>query len=191
MKFLDVAGLKRKIPNFLSLLRVVLAVFFVLLVGRSDFFTAMLVFMLAAVTDFFDGYWARKWRAVSLAGALLDPFADKVLMISAYGILATTAQVPLYVAATVIVRDLLILAAVCLCALFSVRLEIRPLVSSKMNTTIQMIFVIIVVGCRCLSMTITSVEMLIGAGVVCLSTIVSGADYLRKYYGIGNDILNG
>ncbi|MDR1334689.1 MAG: CDP-alcohol phosphatidyltransferase family protein [Holosporaceae bacterium] len=192
MKFIEIAFQKKQVPNFLSLLRIVLAVFFIPLVNGNNFPEALLVFVLAAISDFFDGYLARKWQASSSVGALLDPLADKVLMISAYGVLAFLAYVPFYVAVIVIARDLIILMAVCLCALLGINLEIRPLMSSKINTAIQMMFVIVVVGCCCLSMTMASTEMLITAGMVCLSTVVSAADYLRKYYGmIRNDILNG
>jgi cardiolipin synthase len=140
--------------------------------------------MIAAISDFFDGYLARKWQVVSPIGTILDPLADKVMMISAYGSLAVAVHVPLYVSATVITRDLLILTVVCFCMLRGIDLEIKPLMSSKINTTIQIIFVITVVGCHCLSMVISHTEMLVGAVIVCLSTFISVADYLRKYYRI-------
>ncbi|MBE0494859.1 MAG: CDP-diacylglycerol--glycerol-3-phosphate 3-phosphatidyltransferase [Campylobacterales bacterium] len=84
------------LPNFLALLRVMMApLLFVFLVERDaalfqgihpswlDFFAA-LIFVLASATDFFDGYIARGWNQMTKFGAILDPLADKMLILAAF-----------------------------------------------------------------------------------------------------------
>lgn len=75
--------LLQKLPNWLTLLRLFLIPVFVLLLHWSIVSYALLVFIIAALTDYIDGYLARKFGAVSDFGKLLDPLADKVLVMAA------------------------------------------------------------------------------------------------------------
>lgn len=70
------------IPTLLTLFRVVLIPFFVgiLPAGRLGAFACALIFLIAAVTDWFDGYLARRWNQSTRFGAFLDPVADKVMV---------------------------------------------------------------------------------------------------------------
>lgn len=88
--------MRRNIPNQLTLLRLVLAgVFFITLnqyrypIGPHGWIiAAFFVFIAAAITDWLDGYLARRWHAESTFGRIMDPFCDKVLVIGAFIYLA-------------------------------------------------------------------------------------------------------
>jgi CDP-diacylglycerol--glycerol-3-phosphate 3-phosphatidyltransferase len=68
--------------NILTLSRILLAaIIFVLLVSPNGYLSALVLFFLAGVTDYFDGYLARKYDAVSQLGEILDPIADKILIL--------------------------------------------------------------------------------------------------------------
>ena len=68
--------------NILTLSRILLAaIIFVLLTSPDGYFFALVLFFLAGVTDYFDGYLARKYNAVSQLGEILDPIADKILIL--------------------------------------------------------------------------------------------------------------
>ena len=68
--------------NTLTLLRILLAaVIFILLLSPDGYLLALLLFFLAGITDYFDGYLARKYNAVSQLGEILDPIADKILIL--------------------------------------------------------------------------------------------------------------
>ena len=68
--------------NILTLSRILLAaIIFVLLISPDGYFLALVLFFLAGVTDYFDGYLARKYNAVSELGEILDPIADKILIL--------------------------------------------------------------------------------------------------------------
>jgi len=91
MDFVNTA-LKRRIPNAITLLRILIAVAFFAVLGGYRFpdqgilygNIAIALFVLAATTDFIDGYLARKWDVVSMFGRLMDPFCDKVLVLGAF-----------------------------------------------------------------------------------------------------------
>ena len=68
--------------NLLTLLRIILgAVIFVLLTRTEMYWYAFILFFLAGITDYFDGYLARKYNLVSQLGEILDPVADKILIV--------------------------------------------------------------------------------------------------------------
>ena len=68
--------------NILTLSRIFLAaLIFILLMSSDGYFLALILFFLAAITDYFDGYFARKYNAVSVLGEILDPIADKILIL--------------------------------------------------------------------------------------------------------------
>lgn len=88
--------LQRKIPNALTIARIIMAAVFVALLSLYRFpethtwalVTAFLLFIAAALTDALDGYLARRWNTVSVFGRIADPFADKILILGAFVLLA-------------------------------------------------------------------------------------------------------
>ncbi len=87
----------KQIPNILTLLRFVLAGFFIYFFGREGFgflILATVCFGLAAATDWLDGYLARKYNVITSFGKIMDPIADKFLMLSAFGLFAAWSFFP-------------------------------------------------------------------------------------------------
>ncbi|MDR2681748.1 MAG: CDP-alcohol phosphatidyltransferase family protein [Holosporaceae bacterium] len=180
---------KRNIPNALSVLRIFLTVLFVPFIFKKNFSVAMGIFATAAVTDFFDGCLARRWNVTSKFGAVIDPLADKFLMTLSYFSLFYLDFIPGYVCVIVFGRDVAILLAVFLCKIAHVELEIVPLKSSKINTVTQLIYVFFVIACNFLFINIPLTwEIQASSIIVSLSTIVSGIDYVLKYYWIKDAI---
>jgi phosphatidylglycerophosphate synthase len=91
MDFMDQA-MKRRIPNAITMMRILIAAAFFAVLGGYRFpeqgilcgNVAIALFVLAATTDFIDGYLARKWNVVSMFGRLMDPFCDKVLILGTF-----------------------------------------------------------------------------------------------------------
>lgn len=71
------------VPNILSTTRLVLAVFVGILIEWQFFLIAAIIFVIAASTDFVDGWWARRFGQVTKLGRVLDPFVDKVIILAA------------------------------------------------------------------------------------------------------------
>jgi len=68
------------IPNTLTLLRILFAIIVFVMIGLARYDLALLVFLLAAITDALDGWWARRFKQITVFGRIMDPFADKLLI---------------------------------------------------------------------------------------------------------------
>src|SRR5512135_3863587 len=101
--------LRLNVPTVLTLSRIVLIPFFVILVYQHPFLGA-LVFSIASITDFLDGYLARRSGQVTKFGIVMDPIADKFLIITALIVLVDMERLPAWMAIVLIVRDFLITA---------------------------------------------------------------------------------
>ena len=179
--------LTAQIPNLLSGFRVVASFYFAHLVLKNQLWWAFFLFSIAALTDFLDGFFARKFNVVSDFGRMLDPLADKFLMVVSYSIFTYVSFIPLWATVIVVARDALILFTVLLCKILNIFLKISPLFSSKINTAVQLIFVIIILLSKCLGIE-SYWLVLFGSIAVCISTIYSGFDYFRNYYWIKDAI---
>jgi len=72
------------VPNTLTLLRILCAVIVFTLMGLHRYDLALLFFLAAALTDFLDGWWARRYNQITVFGRVMDPFADKLLICGAF-----------------------------------------------------------------------------------------------------------
>jgi CDP-diacylglycerol--glycerol-3-phosphate 3-phosphatidyltransferase len=104
--------LAAQIPNLLTLVRVLLAPLVAVLVVTTDDdasrWITLIVFLLAASTDGIDGWFARRFNVVSRLGAFIDPVADKLLILGAFGALVVINALPLGVFLVVVARELLV-----------------------------------------------------------------------------------
>ena len=178
---------KNDIPNALSILRIALSLVFPILIYYELLFYAMLIFTIAALTDFFDGHLARKWKVQSSFGSKIDPLADKILMAASYLSLYFMKWIPFYVTSIVILRDILILSAVILCMINKISVKIDPLFVSKLSTTIQIIYIVIILSCKGFSINVPLIVDICSL-IVCLSTLFSAIEYIKKYYWIKHEI---
>ena len=101
---------KENIPNLLTLGRIVLIAVFILILciwnSVAGHAVAAVVFALASITDYLDGYLARKWQVVTNFGKFADPLADKMLVMTAFIMLVELGMVPAWIAAIIICREL-------------------------------------------------------------------------------------
>lgn len=107
--FKEIISKKENIPNLLTLLRILMIPVFLLLTsvqGQIWHILGAFVFALASLTDFLDGYLARKWQVVTNFGKFADPLADKILVMSAFIMLVGLDLAPAWVSALIICREL-------------------------------------------------------------------------------------
>jgi cardiolipin synthase (CMP-forming) len=135
------------LPNTLTLVRLFLIPVFVGLTTRHQYGEALWVFVVAAVTDALDGAVARWFKAKTELGAFLDPFADKLLLVSAFVVLTFTGDFPSWALGVVVIRDVVIVFGYFSLAFFaSERIAIRPSYLGKVSTVFQLAAVIAVLA---------------------------------------------
>ena len=134
----------KKIPNILSILRIILIPLVAWLILFDYFLYALIITLLIAISDFLDGFIARAFNAQSEIGSYLDSIADKAFIISAYMLIGTQNLLPIYVIIIVISRDIIIMGAFVLSFAMNQRLDINPIRTSKINTFLQFTLLVLV-----------------------------------------------
>lgn len=125
------------IPNFLSLLRIILVPVFVIFVIQAEYDRALIAFVIAGLTDALDGTLARLLKCQTVLGAYLDPIADKLLLVTSFVMLAIFGLIPAWLAVVVISRDFMILLGIAIFSLISIPYEIKPAIVGKVTTALQ------------------------------------------------------
>lgn len=171
-----------KIPNLLTLLRIVLIPFFILVYYLPYAWapwTAAAIFGLAAITDWFDGYLARKLNQSSPFGAFLDPVADKLMVAAALVVLVEAFSAPLVTIPAVVIigREIVISALREWMAELGERASVAVSHIGKVKTTLQMISILVLTAMPLYSpLSWLGIVALYGAAVLTLWSMVL---YLR------------
>ena len=127
------------IPNLITIMRALLVPAIVWGLMTGQFVLAFLLFVIAGVSDAVDGIIARHFGQHSELGAILDPLADKVMLVSVYVVLAFLEELPLWLVILVVSRDVLIVTGVMVAGMIGDAPAIRPLWVSKANTVAQIV----------------------------------------------------
>ena len=167
------------VPNLLTILRIALTGPFLFFITAGRFAAALAIFFLAGVTDFLDGYAARKLNQQSDLGRLLDPLADKLLTAAGFVVLAIPHEgfsaIPIWVAATVIGRDaLILLGSVVIYA--AIRFTgFKPSLLGKANTLIEMGVIVLFLTFNALGA--LTFLLPVAYWIVVTSVLASGIEY--------------
>jgi cardiolipin synthase len=174
--------------NKITILRILLIPFFVVEMiyyvrtGNESFrFAGLLSFAVAAILDGVDGYVARRYNQRSELGTILDPLADKLLLVSAIVVLSFNnsprlGQIPLWLTGTIIGRDLLLLVGVVVIRFTVGKVRVQPRILGKCATVLQMTVVIWLLLKWDVGRGVHSLKYLtLGAGI---STGISGLFYV-------------
>ena len=170
-------------PTILTILRMVLSVVFMVFALLPDTWakiTALVIFILAAITDRIDGKWARKSKIVTYLGAFLDPLADKMLVDLALLVLVYINIVPIWVFAIILVRDFAVDGMRMMAAKKNVTIAASFL--GKLKTTVQMTALIILLANLVFANDIIGIIGQVALYLSLALTVLSGADYLYKGY---------
>jgi cardiolipin synthase len=107
---------------------------------------AFLLFMVAAISDAVDGFLAKRFGMTTELGAYLDPLADKVLIVSIYLTLGFNGIIPRWIVILVVSRDIMIVGAILLSWLVDKPVRVKPLMVSKLNTAVQIVYAALVLA---------------------------------------------
>ncbi len=176
------------IPNAITILRILLVPLLVYFLLHGEFRASLWVLLVAGISDALDGAIARHFNMMTDLGALLDPLADKALIIASVLALAWTGLLPGWLVALIILRDLVIMGGAAAYYLRAGRLEMAPSIPSKVNTFFQIcLILLILVSAAGLANATGWLPALIGCTL--LTTVFSGIHYVvvwsRKAANIG------
>ncbi|MDF3034693.1 MAG: hypothetical protein K0R76_1647 [Alphaproteobacteria bacterium] len=183
-----ISAFYKSIPNILTILRLLGTPLILWLVAQGVFTTAFLVFFTVCLTDWLDGYLARQWQVTSKLGQILDPLADKFLLMSLYLALALWEFIPVWLTIFVLTRDVLILTISGGIILFQkVKIPLAPQFIGKLSTTLQMLFIGLILAHEVpLSSippsSIKGIVMVSCLYSVALTTVLSGIAYARMAF---------
>lgn len=172
------------LANRISIARIILVPFFVASIVYSRFTTALVIFIICILSDGLDGYIARTKGERTRLGSLLDPIADKLLLISGFVSLSivktlpSNLRFPPYLPLIIVSRDILIILGCMVIYLLKGKIDIKPTALGKATTFFQMISIISILTQFIYSRALWNITV----GL----TVLSGLDYLR----IGSKMIN-
>ena len=128
------------IPNFLTVFRFFLVYPIVISILEENYQLTLFFFFLAGISDFLDGYLARKYSWESRFAKIFDPISDKVLVIATLISLSLVGEINIYLTMFLLSRDLFIIVGVILSSLLIDNYEIKPYFSGKFNSFVLMTY---------------------------------------------------
>ncbi|NVJ60944.1 MAG: CDP-alcohol phosphatidyltransferase family protein [Gammaproteobacteria bacterium] len=172
----------KQIPNLITVIRVLLIAPLIYLLEQQSYYQALWIFFIAGISDGIDGFLAKRFNWKTRFGAILDPLADKLLLVSTMLLLSLNNEMSWWLFGLVTARDLIIVAG----AVFYHRAlgpyDMQPSRLSKSNTFFQILFVVsllISLGFYVLpNWYLLTVEV-----IVYVSTISSGLHYIILWGG--------
>ena len=171
-------SVSRHIPNLICVFRLLLAPVIVAALVGGRYGQALLLLAVAALSDWLDGFLAKRWQLDSYLGSVLDPMADKVLLASVYVTLAVLSHIPAWLAAVVIARDLVIVGGWQTFRLLRGELRPRPSKVSRTNTVVQICLGVAVIAAQAFPGILPQAWILIGGAFALLLAVLSGVDYV-------------
>ncbi|MDY6970863.1 MAG: CDP-alcohol phosphatidyltransferase family protein [Thermodesulfobacteriota bacterium] len=170
------------IPNLITSIRIILAPIFIIYLINDEFLPALIIFVLAGLTDGADGLVAGLCDQKSKLGAYLDPLADKLLLVAGFICLSVKSIVPAWLTVVVISRDILILLGVLILFLNGTDFVVKPSILSKMTTCLQLTTVFMVLSAGYFPILFQFAEYVFW--VTAVFTISSGLHYMRYWFRI-------
>ncbi|ACF01961.1 CDP-diacylglycerol--glycerol-3-phosphate 3-phosphatidyltransferase [Rhodopseudomonas palustris] len=168
------------IPNIITLCRILLVPVIVWAIASNEMEIAFAVFVVAGVSDAVDGFLAKRFNMSSELGALLDPLADKALLVSIYVSLGIWGAIPRWLVILVVSRDIMIVGAVMISWVFGKPIPMKPLMVSKLNTVAQVSFAALVLGALAFGFEPAPYDLFL-MGAVTVLTLLSVSLYLVEW----------
>jgi len=155
----------------------------------ENFNLAWILFAIAGLTDALDGFLARIWNQRTQLGAMLDPLADKALLVTSFVCLALKLWLPTWLAVLVVSRDVIIIGGLFALNLWGVDVKnrIQPIWVSKLTTVVQIFLIIYVMITRTFSLEFPFI-LNIMVWVTAFLTIWSGGAYLKRGFALFEEV---
>tara|TARA_Y100000813_G_C24063001_1_gene304925 strand:+ start:234 stop:791 length:558 start_codon:yes stop_codon:yes gene_type:complete len=172
------------LPNIITISRLLLTPYIVWLILSESYFLGFIFFLLSGVSDALDGFIAKRFNQETILGSYLDPIADKFLIVSSIVLLGYNGYVPIWLIIIIVSRDIAIFGAVIISWMLGTNLRIEPLIISKINTFLQIFYIVItfmvIIDNHILSELTSSIHE-ITTYLIAISTILSWMSYLKVW----------
>ena len=172
--------MSRYIPNLITAFRLVGSPVMAFYLLKREFRTVLVIVVLAGISDGLDGYAARKLGVKGETGVILDPLADKAMLVTLFVVLGVIGAIPFWLLALVIGRDLTIVGGAVLLRTLRGLKGFRPTRVGKFSTFFQIILALLVL----LQLSFPHFFVLflerMAVGLTAIFTTLSGLDYIRK-----------
>lgn len=168
---------RKDIPNLISILRIILVVPTVYFLLRGDYLLALVPFVVAGLSDALDGFLAKRFGWTSRLGSLLDPLADKFLLVSCFLVFVFIGLMPTWLFAMIVLRDLIVAFGALLYHFRVEKFNGEPPFSSKLNTTFQIVYLVMLISSQGI-IDIPMGWMSIVLYAVAATTMISGLEYI-------------
>ncbi|MDC0185037.1 MAG: CDP-alcohol phosphatidyltransferase family protein [Alphaproteobacteria bacterium] len=127
--------------NIITVVRLLFTPIIIWLIFSSYYYLGLIFFVLSGLSDALDGFIAKQFNQRTILGSYLDPVADKTLIVSSILALGYMGAIPSWLIILIVSRDLAILGAVIISWLVERSLKIEPIISSKINTFLQIFYI--------------------------------------------------
>jgi cardiolipin synthase len=182
------ASMLASLPNIITGVRVLLVAPAVAAVLARDYQRAMLIVLIAGLSDGVDGYLARRFHWQSRLGAMLDPLADKLLFVGIFLALAARELLPLWLVLVVIGRDAVIVGGALAYRMLIGPFDAGSTILSKLNTALLVLLGLIALGAAATGIDyrdaagspLARVVVIVGATAFC-TTLLSGMHYVAEW----------
>jgi cardiolipin synthase len=170
----------RHLPNLICLFRIVLVWPILVSITRGQYSLTLLLFFIAAASDGLDGYLAKRFNWTSDLGKILDPFADKLLLVAVYLVATWYGQIPRWLTVAAVARDVAIPLGALAYRVVCGPINGRPMLSSKVNTLFQVLYMLAAIAHSAFGVPPDSI--LDALAVVTFTTVlISGGAYVIEF----------
>lgn len=167
----------RYIPNAICVVRIVLVAPIVWYLLKGRYGLALILILVAGLSDALDGFLARRFDWRTRLGGLLDPAADKLLMFAVFVTLTWLGWVPIWFTAIVIGRDVIIILGTVVYQVMVAPVHGEPTTASKLNTVLQILFLLLAVNHAWLGWPPEGVLQVLGVAIL-VTIVVSTVQYV-------------
>lgn len=168
------------LPNVISVARILLVVPIVMLLVQERYAYALVLIVVAGISDGIDGLLARRCNWISRIGGLLDPLADKLLFVSVFAALTWNGLVPYWLLAVVIGRDVVIVSGALAYEWLIGPVEPHPSRVGKLNTLLSLLYLLFVMSSEIYAWP-PDISVLVAGAAVFVVSLVSGLDYVLTW----------
>ena len=176
----------RQIPNAICVVRIILVIPIVRYLLEERYGLALVLILIAGLSDALDGYLARRFDWRTRLGGLLDPAADKLLMFSVFVTLTWLGWVPVWFTAIVVGRDVVIILGTLVYQLLVAPVHGEPTRASKLNTVLQIAFLLLTVNHAWMGwpprswLNVLAAAILVTIGISIIQYVSTGLSRLRE-----------